>query len=129
VPQNLSIHRSSPSLFALTVLLTGSLISGPISHAQSSDLKLIPQPREISKESSLALTHGIRISVEKANAEDTFTEHDLESALAERSIAITQDRGQHAALIELLRADSAPAQKILKRPSCPSTPPPTTKAT
>lgn len=97
--------------FVLAIASAGLLASSLASHAQ--DLKLIPQPREITKESSLPLTHGIRIAAEKANAEDAFTAQDLASALAERSIAVTESKGDHAALIELLRADSPQAKKLL----------------
>jgi hypothetical protein len=110
--QTLSLSRH---VFARRVLPLASatlLAASLASHAQ--DLKLIPQPHEISKESTLPLAHGIRISVEKADAEDAFTAHDLESALAERSIAATQDHGAHAALIELFRADNPRAKKMLE---------------
>jgi hexosaminidase len=105
--------------FRLTLCLcVGSLCSAHSMSAQStpadsSGFKLIPQPREISHEASLPLTHGIRIALEKADAEDTFTAHDLEAVFAEHSIAVTQDHGAHPAIIELLRTDSTHAQKLL----------------
>ena len=110
--QNLSLSRLAFARLVLSLASASLLAASLASHAQ--DLKLIPQPREISKESTLPLEHGIRIAVEKSSPEDTFTVQDLKSAIAERSIAVTEDKSAHAAVVELLHADNPQAKKLLE---------------
>ena len=74
---------------------------------------LIPQPREFTARTDLSLTGGARVFATGGDAEDRFTAEDLRDQMHARGI----HSGAVAAAvrIELLRDNSALAQRILRR--------------
>ncbi len=80
------------------------------------DLRLIPQPREIQLEGSVSIRSGITIT-RPANSEDRFVALDLANALKERAIRVTSGEGGAGPRVVLMRLDAPDAQSVLRRHS------------
>lgn len=88
------------------------LVSAGAAGAQPS-LRLIPQPREVKSEGSVALRNGISVT-RPANAADRLAADDLIEALKARQIAVTTSAG---ARISFLRSETAAAKSLLRQHS------------
>src|SRR6266550_8140466 len=97
------------------VLLLFPLLLASPSAAQT-DLRLIPQPREIQLVGSVSLPNGISIG-RPANAEDRFAALDLANSLKERGIRVVTGETGPGPHVVLLRAGSSTAQSVLRRHS------------
>ncbi|HST08020.1 MAG TPA: beta-N-acetylhexosaminidase [Gemmatimonadaceae bacterium] len=84
--------------------------------AAQTDLRLIPQPREVRVDGSVSVTNGITI-VRPANAEDRFAASDLTTALKDRGIRVTTGSSGSGTHVVLMRADATAAQTVLRRHS------------
>src|SRR4051794_36812736 len=81
------------------------------------DLRLIPQPREMSVAGgAVAVANGITIA-RPANAEDRFAASDLATTLKDRGIRAVSGGSGSATQVVLLRADGAAAKSLLRRHS------------
>ena len=74
-------------------------------------LRLIPQPREVKTDGSLALRNGISVA-RPANAADRLAADDLIETLRARQIAVTASGG---ARISFLRSETAAAKSLLRQ--------------
>ena len=101
--------KSTPVLIFFSVLLATPL-------AAQTDLRVIPQPREMHVEGSVSLPNGITIA-RPANAEDRFAALDLATALKERGIRVVTNGTGVSPQVVLLRASAAAAQSVLRRQS------------
>jgi len=91
---------------AVTLLLLGSC---GIARAVTADQpKLIPMPREYSPRDPLGLAHGVSVTSD-SNPEDRFTAQDLSNFFEKLNLR----KGHGTAVIELLRAQSRPAARLL----------------
>jgi hexosaminidase len=97
--------KSAPAFVLFSILLAAP-------SAAQTDLRLIPQPREMHVEGSVSAANGITVA-RPANAEDRFAASDLTTALKERGI---RESGSGARVV-LMRADAAGAQTVLRRHS------------
>jgi len=97
------------------VLVLFSVLLATPSAAQT-DLRLIPQPREMQVEGSVSVANGITIS-RPANAEDRFAALDLANALKERGIRVVTGETGPGPHVVLLRAGASAAQSVLRRHS------------
>jgi hypothetical protein len=93
---------------ALLCVFTSAVSAG----AQPS-LRLIPQPREVKSEGSVALRNGISV-VRPANAADRLAADDLIDALKARQIAVSASTGTR---ISFLRSETAAAKSLLRQHS------------
>ncbi|HMG13259.1 MAG TPA: glycoside hydrolase family 20 zincin-like fold domain-containing protein, partial [Gemmatimonadaceae bacterium] len=101
--------KSRRALVLLSVLLAAP-------SAAQTDLRLIPQPREMHVEGSVSLPNGLTVA-RPASAEDRFAALDLANALKERGIrVVTGDAGPGPRVV-LLRADASTAKSLLRRHS------------
>src|SRR5438309_4919439 len=101
--------KSTPILVLLSVLLATP-------SAAQTDLRLIPQPREMRVEGSVSVPNGITVA-RPANAEDRFAALDLANALKERGIRVVSgETGQGPRLVHL-RAGASTSQSVLRRHS------------
>jgi hypothetical protein len=101
------------SAIAFAVLVVG--LTTPL--AAQTDLRLIPQPRELRVEGAPAsLARGITIA-RPANAEDRFAASDLAAALKDRGIRVTSGETGPGIHVVLLRADASAARSLLRRHS------------
>src|SRR3954470_10192621 len=99
--------RSAP-FFALLV----ASVATPLS-AQS-DLRLIPQPREMSVNgAALSAANGITIA-RPANAEDRFAASDLATTLKDRGIRVINGASGPGTQVVLLRADASAAKSLVR---------------
>ena len=80
------------------------------------DLRLIPQPRELQLEGSISIRSGINIA-RPTNSEDRFVALDLASALKERGIRVTSGESGPGPRLVLMRLDAPGAQSMLRRHS------------
>jgi len=80
------------------------------------DLRLIPQPRELQLEGSISIRSGINIA-RPTNSEDRFVALDLASALKERGIRVTSGESGPGPRLVLMRLDAPGAQSVLRRHS------------
>jgi hypothetical protein len=80
------------------------------------DLRLIPQPREIELEGSVSIRSGITIA-RPANSEDRFAALDLANTLTERGIRNTSAESGPGPRVVLLRLDASGASSVLRRHS------------
>jgi len=101
--------KSTPVLFLLSVLLATP-------SAAQTDLRLIPQPREMQLEGSVSVPNGITVT-RPANAEDRFAALDLTNALKDRGIRVVTGETGPGPRVVLLRADASTAQSVLRRHS------------
>src|SRR4051812_18845381 len=102
--------KSAPLLALLVVI-----VAAPLS-AQT-DLRLIPQPREMSVNgAALSVANGITIA-RPANAEDRFAASDLALTLKDRGIRVVNAASGPGTQVLLLRADAAAAKSLLRRHS------------
>ena len=76
-------------------------------------LRLIPQPREVKSEGSVALRKGISV-VRSTDAADRLAADDLIESLKARQIAVTASAGTR---ISFLRSESAAAKSLLRQRS------------
>ena len=101
------------SASAFTLLLVSLATSLP----GQTDLRLIPQPREMSVNGApVSVANGITIA-RPANAEDRFAASDLSTALKDRGIRIVNGESGPGTRVVLLRADAAAARTLLRRHS------------
>jgi hexosaminidase len=100
--------KSTPFLVLLSILLTAP-------SAAQTDLRLIPQPREIGVEGSVSVSSGITIT-RPTNAEDRFAALDLTNALRDRGIRVVNGETGPGPRVVLMRDDAA-AQSVLRRHS------------
>jgi hexosaminidase len=100
--------KSTPFLVLLSILLTAP-------SAAQTDLRLIPQPREIGVEGSVSVSNGITIT-RPTNAEDRFAALDLTNALRDRGIRVVNGETGPGPRVVLMRDDAA-AQSVLRRHS------------
>ncbi|MGH7604932.1 MAG: beta-N-acetylhexosaminidase [Gemmatimonadaceae bacterium] len=96
---------------ALTLLVTGLASSA----AAQTDLRLIPQPREMQLEGSVAL-RGITIA-RPTNSEDRFAAADLASSFKERGIRVSTAENGPTPRVILMRLDGSSAKSVLRRHS------------
>jgi hypothetical protein len=102
--------KSAPVLAVLVVSLATS-------SAAQTDLRLIPQPREVSVSGApVSVARGITI-VRPANAEDRFAASDLATALKDRGIHVVTGESGTGSVVVFLRADGAAARSLLRRHS------------
>src|SRR4051812_46013616 len=102
--------KSAPLLALLVVI-----VAAPLS-AQT-DLRLIPQPREMSVNgAALSVANGITIA-RPASAEDRFAASDLATTLKDRGIRVANGGSGPGTQVVLLRADAAAAKSLLRRHS------------
>src|SRR5438309_2243959 len=101
--------KSTPILVLLSVLLATP-------SAAQTDLRLIPQPREMRVEGSVSVPNGITVA-RPANAEDRFAALDLTNALKERGIRVVSGETGPGPHVVLLRAGASAAQSVLRRHS------------
>jgi hypothetical protein len=87
--------------------------SGISQTAASTRPPLIPQPREFTARTNLSLTGGARVLAPGGEADDRFAAQDLRDQL--RARGIRSGAASTAVRIELLRDDTALAQRILRR--------------
>lgn len=76
---------------------------------------LIPQPRELTVRDEVSLSHGVRVLVPVANAEDRFAAEDLKDDLKTRGVKLRES--DLALRIDLLRDDTPLAHRVLRRES------------
>jgi hexosaminidase len=84
------------------------------SAAAQTDLRLIPQPREMRVEGSVAVASGITIS-RPANSEDRFAALDLTNALKDRGVRVITGETGPGTRVVLMRADAPAARTVLRR--------------
>ena len=102
--------KSAPS-FALLVVIVATSLSA------QSDLRLIPQPREMSVNgAALSVANGITIA-RPANAEDRFAAFDLATTLKDRGIRVVNGVSGPGTQVVLLRAAASAAHYLLRRNS------------
>ncbi|HJP85955.1 MAG TPA: beta-N-acetylhexosaminidase [Gemmatimonadaceae bacterium] len=102
--------KSAPVLAVLVASLATPL-------AAQSDLRLIPQPREVTVEGApLSIAKGITIG-RPNNAEDRFAATDLATALKDRGIRVVNGETGPGTRVVLMRADAAAARSLLRRRS------------
>ena len=101
--------KSTPVLILLSFLLATP-------SAAQTDLRLIPQPREMKVEGSAPVQNGITITW-PANAEDRFAALDLTNALKDRGIRAVSGETGPGPRVVLMRADASAAQSVLRRHS------------
>jgi hypothetical protein len=83
-------------------------------HLAMSQIRLIPQPREIAAQSEIKLNNGVSISCDSGDPADRFAAQDLASSLTERRInAAVSARQPGAVTIELLRLESSRGGELL----------------
>jgi hexosaminidase len=92
-------------------LLSFALASA--SKAQS-DLRLIPQPREMQLEGSIPIRNGITIA-RPTNADDRFAAVDLASSFKERAIRVNSAESTTGPRVVLMRLDASGAKSVLQR--------------
>ncbi|HKR08578.1 MAG TPA: beta-N-acetylhexosaminidase, partial [Gemmatimonadaceae bacterium] len=102
--------KSVPVFAVLAVSLSTSL-------AAQTDLRLIPQPREMSVVGApLSIAQGITVA-RPVNAEDRFAATDLATTLKDRGIRVINGEGGAGTHVVLMRADAAAARTLLRRHS------------
>src|SRR3981081_4606886 len=101
--------KSTPVLVLISVLLAAP-------SAAQSDLRLIPQPREMQLEGSVSVPNGITVA-RPANAEDRFAALDLTNSLKDRGIRVVSGEAGPGPRVVLMRADAPGAQAVLRRHS------------
>jgi hexosaminidase len=101
--------KSTSALALLSVLLATPAIA-------QTDLRLIPQPREMQVETSVPVANGITVA-RPANAEDRFAALDLINALKDRGIRIVGSESGRAIQAVLMRANTSGARSVLRRHS------------
>ena len=107
-----------PTWIRLPLLLSVCLFSiftfaeEPWSPGSSARPALIPQPREYRSAHDIALRAGVAVISQSANKEDKFAADDLKATLKERGVKVLPIAT--GARIELLRAKSATARRLLK---------------
>src|SRR3981081_1358799 len=101
--------KSTPVLVLISVLLATP-------SAAQTDLRLIPQPRELQVEGSVSVTNGITVG-RPANAEDRFAALDLTNSLKDRGIRVVSGETGPGPRVVLMRADAPGAQAVLRRHS------------
>ncbi|MGZ3437537.1 MAG: glycoside hydrolase family 20 zincin-like fold domain-containing protein, partial [Gemmatimonadaceae bacterium] len=101
--------KPTPVLIVLSFLLAAR------SPAQT-DLRLIPQPREMHVDGSVPVQNGIAIA-RPANAEDRFAALDLTNALKDRGIRVVSGETGPGPRVVLMRANASAAQSLLRRHS------------
>jgi hexosaminidase len=99
------------STIPLALLVAGLASSA----AAQTDLRLIPQPREMQLEGSVAL-RGITI-LRPTNSEDRFAAADLASAFKERGIRVSTSENGPTPRVVLMRLGGSSAQSVLRRHS------------
>ena len=100
------------SVFVFGLLVT---IASPLT-AQN-DLRLIPQPREMSVTGApMSVAQGITIT-HPANAEDRFAATDLATVLKDRGIRVVNGETGPGTRVVLMRADASAARTLLRRHS------------
>jgi hexosaminidase len=80
--------------------------------AAESSLALLPMPREYSPSDSVSLNHGVSISA-GADTDDQFAAKDLTEWM--KSLNVPEARGHSGVLVELVRASSRRAEKLLSQ--------------
>ena len=100
------------STFVLATLFVVPVFA---SDAQT-ELRLIPQPREIELEGSISIRSGITIA-RPANSEDRFAATDLTNAFKERGIRNTSAETGPGPRVVLMRLDATGARSVLRRHS------------
>lgn len=90
-----------------------SIAASAVTAGAQPSLRLIPQPREVKSEGSVALRKGISV-VRPADAADRLAADDLIDALKARQIAVTASAGTR---ISFLRSESAAAKSLLRQHS------------
>ena len=92
-----------------------SVFAAPL-QAQN-DLRLIPQPREMTVEgAAISLAKGITIA-RPSNPEDRFAATDLATVLKDRGIHVVNGEAGPGSHVVLMRADAAGAKSLLRRHS------------
>ena len=89
------------------------VFASAVSAGAQPGLRLIPQPREVKSEGSVALRNGISV-VRPANAADRLAADDLIDALKARQIAVSASTGTR---ISFLRSETAAAKSLLRQHS------------
>jgi hexosaminidase len=97
------------------VLVLTSVLLATHAAAQT-DLRLIPQPREMQVEGSVSVANGITVAL-PANAEDRFAALDLTNALKDRGIRVVSGETGPGTRVVLMRAAASAAQSVLRRHS------------
>src|ERR1043166_3689848 len=99
------------SVFSLLV------VSFATPSAAQTDLRLIPQPREMSVNGApVSVARGITIA-RPANAEDQFAAADLATVLRDRGLHVLNGESGVGTHLVLLRADASAARSLLRRHS------------
>ncbi|HEY0528250.1 MAG TPA: beta-N-acetylhexosaminidase [Gemmatimonadaceae bacterium] len=81
------------------------------------DLRLIPQPREMSVNgAAVSVSNGISIA-RPSNADDRFAASDLATALKDRGIRVVTGESGSGTQVVLIRADASTAASLLRRHS------------
>jgi len=102
--------KSVPVLAMLLVSLATSL-------AAQTDLRLIPQPREMTVGGApISVTNGITIA-RPSNAEDRFAASDLAAALKDRGIRVVSGESGTRIRVVLMRVEASAAMTLLRRHS------------
>ncbi len=85
--------------------------------AAQTDLRLIPQPREMTMVGApVSVAQGITIT-RPSNAEDRFAASDLTTALKDRGIRVVAGESGPGTRVVFLRADASAARTLLRRHS------------
>src|SRR5690242_18781115 len=85
--------------------------------AAQTDLRLIPQPREMSVEGApVSVAQGITIA-RPTNSEDRFAAADLATTLKDRGIRVANGEAGPGTHVLLMRADASAARSLLRRHS------------
>jgi hexosaminidase len=103
---------TSKQTIALVLFLLGSYGIARSATASGDTAKLVPMPREYSPREPLSLGRGISVATD-SDPEDIFAAHDL-SAFFEK---LNLHKGRGTAVIELLRAQSRTAVRLLSNAS------------
>jgi hexosaminidase len=103
---------TSKQTIALVLFLLGSYGIARSATASGDTAKLVPMPREYSQREPLSLGRGISVATD-SDPEDIFAAHDL-SAFFEK---LNLHKGRGTAVIELLRAQSRTAVRLLSNAS------------
>ena len=110
------VRARTTTLILVASLLCGVLgaqANGGAAIAQStSHAVLTPQPREINVGQLLPLRSAV-VTVPGGDADDYFSAHDLEKALAEDGVTISHAAGMRDVTVVLLRKNSPSAAKVL----------------
>src|SRR3954469_12033787 len=102
----------SASVFVLLLLVSVATLS-----PAQTDLRLIPQPREMSVNGPpVSIANGITID-RPANPEDRFAASDLTTALKDRGIRVVTGEPGPGTQLVLMRADASAARTLLRRHS------------